>query len=518
MVFFWFLLASTLPATAASAAPPSITHLAKSHARKPSPDPIAGASMAQLRTTTQLRAQRLTMPISSSKKEHHLAAMSLTKVARRADPTEDGYADTDPEHPRETPPEGDPVGDDEGWGPDAADREISPAGEMPEHFSILTLVLGPCKCTGPLQCSKTDLYVGLPVTAAMMVYTFKALKVMSDAYWVPSIFTLTKALGIAPDVAGATLLAFGSSAPEFCTNVVATFFIVNECGVGDIIGSAVHNVLLIVGVSGVFAGKALNIWWFPLTRDCLFFLISIIELLVFLIDEYVAAWEAAIMVATYLVYISFMFFNENILEAVEARFPALACRPEEGDDEDDDDDGSCWPWDPLEILWTYIIPSPKTSAWPCFFVSLSGIAILSYLMVDSATRFGCIVGIPSLFMGLVFLAAGTSIPDAFGSMAAAKKGEGDMAVSNALGSNIFDILMGLALPWLISNLLGKPIVFIGAHRLIYWILLLLVVLVAFVGGVKLNRWVLNKCMGGFLIALYVCYVVWALLKSFSLVP
>merc|ERR1719240_177804 len=98
---------------------------------------------------------------------------------------------------------------------------------------------------------------------------------------------MARRLNMPADVAGATLLAFGSSAPEFCTNIVATFFIVNECGVGDIVGSAIHNVLLIVGVSGLFAGRALSLWWYPLTRDCFFYLASILELTAFLWDEHI---------------------------------------------------------------------------------------------------------------------------------------------------------------------------------------------------------------------------------------
>merc|ERR1719240_1101148 len=113
---------------------------------------------------------------------------------------------------------------------------------------------------------------------------------------------MARRLNMPADVAGATLLAFGSSAPEFCTNVVATFFIVNECGIGDIIGSAIHNVLLVIGVSGLFAIRTLNLWWYPLSRDCLFYAISIVELTLFLWDEHITVLEAGTMCATYGVY------------------------------------------------------------------------------------------------------------------------------------------------------------------------------------------------------------------------
>merc|ERR1719355_331982 len=73
-------------------------------------------------------------------------------------------------------------------------------------------------------------------------------------------------------------------------------------------------------------------------------------------------------------------------------------------------------------------------------------------MVEFMLKIGCLWGIPDVVMGLTFLAMGTSIPDALGSLAVAKNGEGDMAVSNAVGSNVFDICMGLGLPWLIATI------------------------------------------------------------------
>lgn len=313
------------------------------------------------------------------------------------------------------------------------------------------------------------------------------------------------------------MLAFGSSAPEFCTNVVATFFIVNECGVGDIIGSAIHNILLVVGVSGMFALRSLNLWWYPLSRDCFFYLISILELLIFLIDENIVIWEASVMCITYAVYCLWMCWNLPIYQKVCAMCKLEAVVPEEVEEEDEDVEGVLY-YDPIEMLWRCCMPAHDTHPVSCFCASLLNIAWLSYLMVDSATLFGCVAGIPTLFMGLVFLAAGTSIPDAFASLGAARRGEGDMAVSNALGSNIFDILLGLGLPWLISLVMGQPIVFLGVNRLLYWVVVLIVVLVVFMGIIVVSRWSLNQKTGIVLGTFYVGYVVYALLKSFKIVP
>merc|ERR1711907_305778 len=118
--------------------------------------------------------------------------------------------------------------------------------------------------------------------------------------------------------------------------------------------------------------------------------------------------------------------------------------------------------------------------------------------------------------GLVFLAAGTSVPDALGSIAVAKQGEGDMAVANAFGSNVFDILLGLGVPWFISTAcMQQRVVFPGAGgQLLEWILILTAILVLFIGALAYNRMKLNQMMGGILMTLYLVYVVMALVRAF----
>merc|ERR1712072_270948 len=100
------------------------------------------------------------------------------------------------------------------------------------------------------------------------------------------------------------------------------------------------------------------------------------------------------------------------------------------------------------------IPDCKREGWEKFFPVTFGMCILwiafySYIMVWMAVQFGCVTGIPDPVMGLTLLAGGTSIPDALSSLAVARKGHGDMAVSSSVGSNIFDILVGLPIPWIL---------------------------------------------------------------------
>ena len=78
-----------------------------------------------------------------------------------------------------------------------------------------------------------------------------------------------------------------------------------------------------------------------------------------------------------------------------------------------------------------------------FLISVSWICVYSYVMVWMITVIGFTFGIPDTVMGLTFIAAGVSVPDCLSGVAVVKEGHGDMAISNAIGSNVFDILMCL---------------------------------------------------------------------------
>merc|ERR1712157_543879 len=84
-----------------------------------------------------------------------------------------------------------------------------------------------------------------------------------------------------------------------------------------------------------------------------------------------------------------------------------------------------------------------------FVVSICWIGIYSYFLAGWIETVGATFGIPPFIMGVTFLAAGTSVPDLLTSIIVARMGEGDMAVSSSIGSNIFDICFGLPIPWLL---------------------------------------------------------------------
>jgi sodium/potassium/calcium exchanger 4 len=109
---------------------------------------------------------------------------------------------------------------------------------------------------------------------------------------------------------------------------------------------------------------------------------------------------------------------------------------------------------PWYLAFTYTIPDcehPRRARGNAYLASFGAsvawISAISYGMVDCASRVGCALDIPEVVMGTLVLAAGTSVPDALASVSVARGGAGDMAVANAVGSNVFDIWLGLGLPW-----------------------------------------------------------------------
>jgi Ca2+/Na+ antiporter len=150
---------------------------------------------------------------------------------------------------------------------------------------------------------------------------------------------------------------------------------------------------------------------------------------------------------------------------------------------------------------------PARSYWRAFAVSIVFIAILSYFLVEYAIVFAEALHIPPVIVALTILAAGTSVPDLFASVVVARQGRGDMAVANAVGSNVFDILIGLGLPWLIVLVIGDGPILIGTENLFTSTLILLgTVVLLFVFLTTGHR--LSRLEGVILVLVYVAYAVW----------
>jgi len=427
-----------------------------------------------------------------------------------------------------------------------------------------------------------------------ILYMFYALALVCDHYFVPCLDVIIEKFGISPDVAGATFMAAGGSAPELFTSIIGVFIAVSDVGIGTIVGSAVFNVLFVIAACAFASATALKLTAWPLIRDTTFYSIALIVLVIFFTDDIITWWEALILFLWYFAYVIFMKFNAPLEAKFLEAFPSLKKEDEEevvkggfygmrmkrrpllalmkdkvsgsaeetemkapgvgleglklqlqnGDDDESkeplktegeegaDGDGDepyvdyvrAGPGDgiigkimwglslPLMIPMWITIPDPQDTNrqkfFPiAFFASIAWIAVFSYLMVWWATLAGVTLGISDAVMGLTFLAAGTSVPDLITSVLVAKEGKGDMAVSSSIGSNLFDVTVGLPVPWLLYTIIfQKPMevnsVGMGCSIGMLFVMLLLVFI-----SIMVFKWEMTKGMGIIMLFLYLIFVV-----------
>ncbi|XP_052888243.1 probable sodium/potassium/calcium exchanger CG1090 [Anopheles moucheti] len=447
-------------------------------------------------------------------------------------------------------------------------------------------------------------------------------------------------------------MAAGSSAPELATVIIGVFFAKDDIGISGVIGSAVFNIMFVISVCALCSGTVLQLNWWPLVRDCAFYTISILVMLIVIFNDVISWIESLIMLLFYVVYCVALHFNtplekwahtwnlpiklptkeeqsalvtyKNLPETTytQGQQPGQE-QPQQQQPPADQppavdqgyaaymdpnaswDPNAAWgeptpavtnssvanvndawnngsgqqnyayedqygqetqkppqqqqvvqqtaapapapgedyykpkeprPQDshnPLEkpvdggilaqVSWAIVYPihytarltmpdckTEKYKNWYpfTFLISMIWISFYSYFMVWMITIIGSTLGIPDTVMGLTFVAAGVSVPDALSSIAVIKEGYGDMAVSNAVGSNVFDILICLGLPWFIQTAIIKP----GSHvnviskGLTYSTLSLLSTVLFLLFATHLNGWKLDKRLGIVLMFWYLLFI------------
>lgn len=149
-----------------------------------------------------------------------------------------------------------------------------------------------------------------------LVYMFVALAIVCDEFFVPALDVITIKLDISEDVAGATFMAAGGSAPELFTSVIGVFISYDDVGIGTIVGSAVFNILFVISMCAIFSKTVLSLTWWPLFRDVSFYSVSLIVLIVCFRDNTIYWYEATILLTCYVAYVTFMKYNEPTEKAV----------------------------------------------------------------------------------------------------------------------------------------------------------------------------------------------------------
>jgi len=334
----------------------------------------------------------------------------------------------------------------------------------------------------------------------VLFVSFYLLAIVCEDFFIGSLDAISDKFKLPSDVAGATLMAVGSSAPELFTALFAVFRSGGhgDIGAGTIVGSAIFNILVIIGVSASF--KRAKLTWQPVIRDTIFYVLTILLLLAAFWDGKIVLAESLLFIFGYILYVGIVMVWKKILPYEDNNVIDIV---EESQKKNKFAQTS-------KQLLAFIIPDPakKPNAYVVTFVmSIIALAGLSYVLVEAAVGIGNILNINPTIIALTVLAAGTSIPDLISSVVVAKQGRGDMAVSNAVGSNIFDILFGLGFPWLLVFLIkGESSIAVGRDNLLSSVFLLLATVIAILFILITRNWTIGRKAGILLVLLYIAYL------------
>ncbi len=296
--------------------------------------------------------------------------------------------------------------------------------------------------------------------------------------------TIATRLGIAPVVIGLTVVAFGTSAPELAVSVSAALGGNADVALGNVVGSNVGNILLILGASAVVGGLAVQqrIIRFDIP---LLVAVSVIALLMSL-DNNIGRLDGGILFAGVVLYSGWL-----IRQARRERGDVVAEYTES-----------------VEDLEGAAVERPL---WFNVALVVAGLIVLvvgSQLLVNSATDIAEAAGISDLVIGLTVVAIGTSLPELATSIMAAIRGQRDIAVGNVIGSNLFNLMSVLGLTSIVSSD-GIPVSDVSLRLDFPVMLAATIVLVPIVwNGFEIKRW-----EGFVLIAFYLVYVAYLVLDA-----
>lgn len=298
-------------------------------------------------------------------------------------------------------------------------------------------------------------------------------------YLVKGASSVSKKAGIPPIVIGLTIVAFGTSAPELIVNILAAIKGSTDVAVGNIIGSNISNILLILGTAALIAD--LRVQKSTVWKEIPFALLAVVVFAVMGADrffngnatDFLSRTDGLIMIGFFII---FLYYTAQI--AFKGR--AVANKEE--------DNGI--------KTYSYLIS---------FFMIIGGLAALfsgGNLLVENAIKIARMAGLSEMLIGLTIVAIGTSLPELATSIIAVRKGQDDIAVGNVVGSNIFNIFWILGFTSIIKPIPISDTAFFDIMVCVVATLGLFVFM--FIGKKhKLKRW-----QGGIFVLSFVIYMVY----------
>ncbi len=294
--------------------------------------------------------------------------------------------------------------------------------------------------------------------------------------------SLARKYGISSFVIGLTIVAFGTSAPEFTISVLASLRGSTGIALGNIIGSNISNTLLILGVSAII--YPLWVKKSTVNREIPFSLLSIIAVGVlvndFLIDHTPPSGLTRIDGLILILFFSiFVYYTFGMLKSKENIFQ--------------------------KTVNEFTEEEPKEyRAWISFIMIIAGFISLGLggkLIVDNAIKLSHTLGLSEALVGLTIIALGTSLPELAASAVAAHKKHADIAVGNIIGSNIFNFLLVLGAASIITPIGFNE--YLNIDLIILFLVTVLLLFLIYIG--KKN--ILGRWEGMTLLILYIVYII-----------
>lgn len=283
---------------------------------------------------------------------------------------------------------------------------------------------------------------------------------------------IAQRLNIPPIVIGLTIVAMGTSMPEFCVSLVSALKGTADLAIGNVVGSNIMNVLLIVGVAAMVSPMMISVS--TVKKDIPWAVVAAIALAFFCYDNLLSRYEALVLFVFFLAFICYTLWCAKKGKITESE--------ESG--------------------------KKKYSPLMAVGLVLLGLACLifgSNLFVDSATKVAEALGVSEAVIGLTIVAGGTSLPELATSVVAARKGQSEIAIGNVIGSNVFNIFMILGITGLITPMNMPGITLIDLSLMVLSIILLWFFTYT---KFKVERW-----EGAFLFAILVGYMWWLIANA-----